>query len=532
MKSSDCADANKNGGIERLIAEADGLGFHAAASIWQKDFGARAEKPRVRIAFIGEFNHGKSAIINALCGRNIVPSGMTPTTQTETDIAFDAEADGVTAWTSGSAEPAARWTLDDWMRKAVKLTAGAMQKAAISRISIELRGKGPISDCIFADTPGLNETSLLRESGIDQILMRADIVVFVLDANQALTRTEMNFLSILAQKVESDRRILVINKCDFLAPDDRLGVCRHVESAVAPILGDGLFWMISARNPGAGDWDAFAEDLTQKASAMRATVLSDAAHRIEAALEPAARAMRAVADYIRSLSEADCAQILKQYADPFAASPKDLADFIAEIGIRAEQMQTETQNEIDRYEQDFLRAIGRELDKSPIADIASCIEDFIDDSFSEFAASQIDARTGGIEKLCADAWRIFGGCGELPGDIAETAAEREAIFESVSHNIRYSSPTGAFDETRLRIAGILFKPNLAGRLERPMRDTLCKMAQKAISCRSRSFKLAFCEDFARFRETLCAAARELGSAWRTHIGQVIASRKNDRLRPT
>ncbi len=531
MKSSDCAYADKNGGIGRIIAQADGLGFHAVASIWQKDFGARAEKPRVRIAFIGEFNHGKSAIINALCGRNIVPSGMTPTTQTETDIEFDAPADIVTAWTSESADPAARWTTDDWTRKAVKLTAGIMQKTAISRIAIELRGKGPVSDCIFVDTPGLNETSLLRESGIDQILMRADIAVFVLDANQALTRTEMNFLSIFAQKTDASRRILVINKCDFLTPDDRLNVCRHVESAVAPVLGDGLFWMISARNPGAGDWAAFAEELTQKASAMRATVLSDATQRIEAALTPALRGMRAVADYIRSLSDADCAQILKQYAEPFAVSPRDLADFIAEIGVRAGQMQTETLNEIDRYEQDFLRAIGRELDKSPIADIASCIEDFIDDSFSEFAASQIDARFDAIEKLCADAWRVLGGCGELPGDIAQTAAEREAIFESVSHNIRYSSPTGAFDETRLRIAGILFKPNLAGRLERPMRDTLCKMAQKAISCRSRSFKLAFCDDFSRFRETLSAAARELGPAWRTHIGQVIASGKNERMRP-
>ena len=79
-----------NDGVEQIIDTVRNLGFVDMADTWARDYAPIVNAHNIRIAFIGEFNHGKSSIINSLCGQAILPSGMTPTTQIDTDIAFDA----------------------------------------------------------------------------------------------------------------------------------------------------------------------------------------------------------------------------------------------------------------------------------------------------------------------------------------------------------------------------------------------------------------------------------------------------------
>ena len=512
-----------NDGVEQIIDTVRNLGFVDMADTWARDYAPIVNAHTIRIAFIGEFNHGKSSIINSLCGQAILPSGMTPTTQIDTDIAFDAPKDCVTAW-SGATE-IAQWSLEEWKKKAVKLTSAAMQKAPISRIQIALRQPSPDPMSTFIDTPGLNESSLLRESGIEQTLARADIVVFALDANQALTHTEMNFISHLAEKVEYNKRILVINKCDYLESQDLLQICAHVESATAPILGDDLFYMISARRPEFGDWSEFCAELSAKAQSAQETVSEDAERRIESALRPIVAGMQWIGDLVDNMSrDARNALALQYDASPYAISPQQLAEHIAKIETQMAQFQTEVQNDTTRFEREFLRAIARELDKASIEDIANYVEDFIDDAYAQFATREIESYTDALQKLCADTWQVLGGVRDEQDAIDVSVSTREAIFDSVLHNIRNSSPTGAFDATRLRIAGLVFKPMIAGRIERPVRETLCAMAEKAIARRSTSYQIAFRTDLSRFCTVVVGIARELGPAWRQHILQVIRRR--------
>ena len=65
---------------------------------------------------------------------------------------------------------------------------------------------------------------------------------------------------------------------------------------------------------------------------------------------------------------------------------------------------------------------------------------------------------------------------------------------------------------------------IAGRIERPVRETLCAMAEKAIARRSTSYQIAFRTDLSRFCTVVVGIARELGPAWRQHILQVIRRR--------
>src|SRR5215813_10427310 len=42
----------------------------------------KLQEERFALVVLGEFNHGKSTFVNALCGAAILPAGITPTTAT------------------------------------------------------------------------------------------------------------------------------------------------------------------------------------------------------------------------------------------------------------------------------------------------------------------------------------------------------------------------------------------------------------------------------------------------------------------
>ena len=62
------------------IAADAGLGA-TARDIRDERLG-KLDDERFTLVVLGEFNHGKSTFVNALCGAPILPAGITPTTAT------------------------------------------------------------------------------------------------------------------------------------------------------------------------------------------------------------------------------------------------------------------------------------------------------------------------------------------------------------------------------------------------------------------------------------------------------------------
>ena len=83
--------------VERLVRFAQSIGFSKLSRAWEYKYLSQRHNPLVRIAFIGEFNHGKSSLINGIIGQRVLPTGMTPTTQVDTIVRFGAESSSVTA---------------------------------------------------------------------------------------------------------------------------------------------------------------------------------------------------------------------------------------------------------------------------------------------------------------------------------------------------------------------------------------------------------------------------------------------------
>ncbi|HVA92335.1 MAG TPA: dynamin family protein [Chloroflexota bacterium] len=171
------------------------LGVRSAPVI-QADY--PLDSPICRIVVVGEFSRGKSTMINALFGIHgeiALPTGMTPTTPLACAIRVPrvGETDGATI-TYRSNRAVRDLTLEEF-RAGVRLaergesagepSAPDLHLEDARRVEVRVTGAYLPAGVEIEDTPGLNEQAG-RSAGAMAALGRADIVLFVLAADQLL----------------------------------------------------------------------------------------------------------------------------------------------------------------------------------------------------------------------------------------------------------------------------------------------------------------------------------------------------------
>src|SRR5215510_12077490 len=156
------------------------------------------------IVVAGEFNAGKSALINALLGQKVLAEGTTPTTSRVTLI----------RWGESRAEQ----VVDE--------------SFAIYTYPLEL-----LKELNIVDTPGTNAIIRQHERLTDEFVPRSDLVLFVTSADHPLTESERQFLErILAW---GKKIVFVLNKVDIFESDAALQEVKDfILKHAVPILSD------------------------------------------------------------------------------------------------------------------------------------------------------------------------------------------------------------------------------------------------------------------------------------------------------
>lgn len=506
--------------VERLVRFAQSIGFSKLSRAWEYKYLSQRHNPLVRIAFIGEFNHGKSSLINGIIGQRVLPTGMTPTTQVDTIVRFGAESSSVTAWDGDHCIET--WELQNWNAQASKLTRECLKKHFFDSILIQLTQKAPFTDCLFIDTPGLNEASTIREHDLSGHLMDADLVVFVCDANQAMTHVESNLLQRIAQGIPESKRILVVNKCDALEDNDLLEVCHHVESSTAKILGDRRFYMVSARTPNHGDWNAWLQRLRHEVTRQYSHDDPERAAKAAHVITPILQGLLPICRHASLLPRDRLLRIAQTWKNAPPVPKRELSRILSSASDQIENLKTQILHDRTRFEQAFLNAIPRELDKATLEDIENYLEPFIDEQFRIFFNKIKEQLISDLNQLYTTLLMRLTQDNLLFGENDDTPEMNatEGALESIDSLIQSMPPTGAFDETALFSGRFLAKTLPLTRIEKPRRAALRRMAENAIQRRSAAFQIAFDADLRRFGNSLSGWINESGATLRQLVAEM------------
>ena len=166
------------------------------------------------IVVVGEFNSGKSLVINALLGQRLLEEGVTPTT-TQIQILRYGQASKKTP-------------VDD--------------RHVVLTLPVEF-----LTEICIVDTPGTNAIVREHETITSQFVPRSDLVLFVTSADRPFTESERVFLEYIQEW--GKKVVFVVNKIDILQNERELDqvVAFVQEHARHCIGGTPVVFPVSAR---------------------------------------------------------------------------------------------------------------------------------------------------------------------------------------------------------------------------------------------------------------------------------------------
>ena len=192
--------------VRRILSPKDMEAIRQWEALLQK----RLEEP-FSIVVMGDFKRGKSTFINALLGKQVAPSNVTPETVTINRIFY-------------GEEPGKEAVLKNGMR--IRLENEELGRAQLEQLMERL--PSPIDyidihepleilrELSIVDTPGMGDVLNQFDAQVHEYIARADAVIYIASALSPLSETEQMFLSGILRPQSFSRLFLVINMADCL----------------------------------------------------------------------------------------------------------------------------------------------------------------------------------------------------------------------------------------------------------------------------------------------------------------------------
>jgi GTP-binding protein EngB required for normal cell division len=192
---------------------------------------ARLEDNNLEVALFGRVSSGKSSLLNALLGTDVLPVGVNPITAVPTRLRHGDSLHARITFASGRNEEV---SIDEF-RDLVSETGNPGNQRNVTHALIEIPSARLSQGIVLVDTPGLG--SLARRGAAETMayLPSCDLAILLIDAGATLNDEDLGTLRLLYEGGISS--IVLLSKADLLADVDLQRVAAYVETQVQNELG-------------------------------------------------------------------------------------------------------------------------------------------------------------------------------------------------------------------------------------------------------------------------------------------------------
>ncbi len=397
---------------------------------------------RITLVVLGEFNHGKSTVVNALLGEEVLPMGITPTTAVITHLVHgDKRKVVVQPPLDGE-----KYEIHpDEMADVVKHADEGAQEpeyVEIQHPNAFLQG-----GLTLVDTPGVNDISKQKVEITYGYLPRADVILYVLDATQVLKKSEVVFIRDRLLKSNRDRIIFVLGKVDALDPADAEEVELYARERLEGIIGPVELYAFSGREalravkagkePPAA-FTAFRDSITEFLRKQRNYIILDSALggglRVASLLEQ----NLAVKKSGLSMEAGELDARVTAVRSRLNESRQVISDNLDLIDERVGGIAATARHNLRSFTQKFREALPVEIERAEARDVKRHLPGFIQDTFKAWLEEEGKSVAGNLEDLAEEIIEITN------ASIAETLGVlREEL--GVSGDLDLEVDTMAYD---------------------------------------------------------------------------------------
>ena len=212
---------NSMADLRRLRDLSTDLGLEPSMVLLIDDVLERIEKGSFSIAVVGEFKRGKSTFINALLGKEILPSDIMPCSATLNRVTYGLQPSVKIVFKGedgkdGRVETISVEQLSDYVTKLTpesEQTAAQVKEAVVSYPLEYLR-----NGVDLIDTPGLNDDASMTAVTLS-VIPRVDAAILVIMPEAPFAGTEGDFLNNQLLLQDLGRVIFVVTASDRLRSD-------------------------------------------------------------------------------------------------------------------------------------------------------------------------------------------------------------------------------------------------------------------------------------------------------------------------
>jgi len=204
-----------------------------------------------RLAVLGQFKRGKSTLLNALLGDQLLPTDILPVTAIPTFIGHGEETAVLVTFAGDesavSFDPASGQSLGDFLNEYVTEAGNPENYRKVERVEVSHPAELLRQGIVLIDTPGIGSTHKHNTEVAYQILPQCDAALFLVSPDPPITEAELTYLKDIQQRLP--RTFFLLNKVDFLDNAERIASLRFLADQLAPLC-DGIPQVlpISARN--------------------------------------------------------------------------------------------------------------------------------------------------------------------------------------------------------------------------------------------------------------------------------------------